>query len=93
MATVYTQFTPSATASPPFSFNPTLDGQNCTVNLTWNVFGERWYISAYDNNGDLMSFEPLVESPDGEDIPMMPGILSSTTFVYRESSNNFEVTN
>jgi len=44
--TTFTDFVPNNVA--PFSFQPTLDGQVYTVRVTWNVFGQRWYVNLYD---------------------------------------------
>lgn len=89
--TTYIQFTPNNDATPPFSFNCTLDGDVYEIQLWWNVYGQRWYINCYDTNGTRIRTEPLIGSPDSGDIPMLPGLFSENTLVYRESSNNFEV--
>lgn len=90
--TVYIQFTPNSDSSPPFSFSPTLNNSTYTINVFWNVYGQRWYISCFDENGNRIATEPLISSPATEDIPLMPGLFDDNTVVYRESSNNFEVT-
>jgi hypothetical protein len=87
MATLI-QFNPSATAN--FQFQATLDGQNYIVVVTWNLFGQRYYINIYDTSGVLKLAMPLVGSPNDYDISMTAGYFT-TKLVYRVQSNNFEV--
>lgn len=91
MSTVYTQFTPSTDTNPPFSFNCTLDSNTYEIQVTWNVYGQRWYITCNDINGNRIRTEPLVGSPTGYDIPLLTGLFTDSTVIYREDSNNFEV--
>lgn len=53
-------FTPSPLQ--PFQFQATLDGQQYTVIVTWNIFGQRWYINIYSLNGVLVAVLPLIGS-------------------------------
>ncbi len=92
MTTTYTRFTPSATATPPFQFTAELDDVDYTIYVTWNVYGQNWYITAYNSDGVRVRTEPLIASPDTGDIHLLPGILTSSTLIFRDSSNNFEVT-
>lgn len=92
MTTTYVRFTPSSTSSPPFQFNATLDSDQYTITCTWNVYGERWYINAYDTGGNRVRTEPMIASPDSGDILLLPGIISDSTLIFRDSSQNFEVT-
>jgi hypothetical protein len=73
-----------------FVFQIVLDGSqyNCTV--TYNVFGQRYYVNVYTVQGALVMASPLTGSPDGYDIDLMRGKFTST-LVYRTSSNQFEV--
>lgn len=43
-------FTPSTTAA--FSFQATLGGTQYSVSITWNIFGERYYINITDFSGN-----------------------------------------
>ena len=61
--TTYTRFAPTAAA--PFQFQTTLDGALYNVVVTWNTFGQRWYINIYDQTGNLALCRALVESPSG----------------------------
>ena len=56
-----TQFTPSA--SQAFSFQPTLDGSLYTITVTWNLFGQRYYVNCYTTTGTLVFSLPLIGSP------------------------------
>jgi hypothetical protein len=59
--TATTQFLPTATAT--FSFQAVLDGQQYTVAVLWNTFGQRWYFQITDVNGNLILFAPLTGAP------------------------------
>ena len=87
--TTLVQFNPSPYAN--FQFNPTLDGITYTAICTWNLYAPRYYISIYDNSGNLVVTNPLVASPDGFDINLVFGYFQTSTLVYRASSNNFEI--
>jgi hypothetical protein len=53
-------FVPSTTTA--FSFQPTLNGITYNVVVTWNVFGQRYYINVYDLGGDLILCRAMVSS-------------------------------
>jgi hypothetical protein len=46
------QFQPSTVA--PFTFQPTLSGAVYSAVVTWNAFGERYYLNLYDLSGNLI---------------------------------------
>ncbi len=58
--TTRTPFQPSSTAA--FTFQATLDGEQYTVVVTYNLFGQRYYASVYDLSGNLISSRGLVSS-------------------------------
>ena len=89
--TTYIRFTPSNSTSPPFQFTAELDGNDYIISVTWNVYGQRWYITCTDVNGTVVRHEPLIGSPDSGDVYLLPGLFTSSTLLYRESSGNFEV--
>lgn len=60
--TTVVDFAPSATATPPFQFQATLDGAQYIVTTTWNILGQRWYINVYDLSGNLILARPVVGS-------------------------------
>lgn len=61
MTTVF-QFAPSPLA--PFQFQPTLDGATYSAVVTWNTFGQRWYLNLYSLDGTLVVCEALIGSGD-----------------------------
>jgi hypothetical protein len=88
MTTLY-QFTP--TVDQNFSFLPTFDGQEYNVIVTWNVFGQRWVVNVYNLQGQLYFQKPMTASPDDYNINLAEGYFTTSTLVYRKSTNNFEV--
>lgn len=63
--TTFVDFAPSAVASPPFSFQATLDQQTYNVAVTWNIFGQRWYVTITALDGTVILNTALVSSPTG----------------------------
>lgn len=61
--TTITNFVQSNVA--PFSFSPTLDGQNYSATVTGNVFGNRLYLNLNALDGTFIMSRPLVGSPTG----------------------------
>ena len=86
--TTYIPFAPSSTSN--FRFQPTLDGQQYTAIITWNLFGQRYYLNLYTTQNVLVLCVPLIGSPDNYSISMVTGRFTST-LVYRVSSAQFEV--
>ena len=74
-----------------FQFNCTLDTQPYTVIVTWNTYSPRYYINIYNTAGNLIVTNPLTGSPDNYDINLVFGYFTTSTLVYRVSSNNFEI--
>lgn len=66
-----TEFVPFVpTPQGPVRFQATLVGLNgisdvYNVVVTWNTFGQRWYINIYTSGGDLVVAKALVASPTG----------------------------
>jgi len=83
-------FNPSPLSN--FQFQPTLDGVPYVAIVTWNVYGERYYISIYDSYRNLIMYRPIIGSPDDYSINLVFGYFFTSTLVYRVSSNNFEIT-
>lgn len=88
--TVFYQFAPSDQA--PFQFQPVLDGNGYLAVVTWNVFGQRWYVNLYDGSGNRVVTIPMIGSPDGTDINLIGGYFQTSVMVFRTASNRFEVT-
>lgn len=88
--TTVTLFSP--TIDQNFSWQPTLDGQQYTALVTWSLFGQRWILNVYALSGVLVMTKPMTASPVESDINLLAGYFTTSTLVYRESSNAFEVT-
>ena len=56
-------FIPSA-GSPP-QFTPTFDGEQYKVSVVWGLFGQRYYVTCVDMNGNSIYTQPLIESNPG----------------------------
>jgi hypothetical protein len=82
--TTYYQFAPSASANPPFSFSPTLDGLQYNATVTWSIFGQRWYINLTASDGTLILTTPRVGSATGialENLEWNAGTVTATVSV------------
>ena len=89
MTTLVT-FNQTSTAN--FTFNPQLDGTIYVAVCTWNSYSSRYYISIYDTARTLIMIRPIIGSPDEYDINLVFGYFTTSTLVYRVSSNQFEIT-
>lgn len=85
-------FNPVNTNNPPFQTDFTLDGQTYRGVATWNIAGQRWYLTIYSQSGDVVWCGALIGSPIGFDMPLAPGIFTTSQILYREDTGNFEVT-
>jgi hypothetical protein len=83
-------FAPNNQVSPPFSTIFTLDGQSYAGSVTWNVYAQRWYLTLSDQGGNVIWNGALVGSPLDANIYLAPGIFTTSTLLYRESTGNFE---
>lgn len=89
MAT-YVDFFPSQTSV--FSFSPTLDGVSYSATVTWNAFGNRYYLNIFDSFGARILTIPLISSPASYDINLVDGYFTASKLVYRGANNRFEIT-
>jgi hypothetical protein len=90
--TTIVAFTPNNTNSPPFSTVFTLDGTSYNAAVTWNIAGQRWYLTLTNQAGTVIWNGALIGSPLDYDILLAPGVFKTSTLLYREDSGNFEVT-
>ena len=51
---------PANTQTP--SFSPTLDGNPYTINVVWNLFGQRYYCNCYDSSNSLVFTTALIHT-------------------------------
>lgn len=86
MATII-RFNPNGKT--PFTFQATVGGAKLFATVPYNNYAQRYYLRLTDGQGNVVSYVPLVGSPDGYDInlalPYAPGKL-----VFRVSANQFE---
>lgn len=85
-------FVRNPTAVPPFQQIVTLDGQNYLLAVAWNIYRGDWYITLANQNGGVVLNQPLIGSPQDQDIPLAPGMFVTSTIVYRVGTGNFEIT-
>ena len=85
-------FAPSPTLAPPFQTVVTLDSAPYSLAAAWNFAAQRWYASLTDSSGNVAWYGALIGSPLGYDIPLAPGIFTTSTILYREDTGNFEIT-
>jgi len=86
--TVYVDFAPNIVTA--FQFQAVFDNQTYNLICPWNAFGQRYYVTCYNLNGNLVFNVPLIASPLFYDISLTAGYFTST-LVYRASSNQFEI--
>lgn len=64
------------------TFQVTLDGEAFVLTLTWNLFGQRYYVNCSDLEGNLIFSLPLIGSPDGlilQSATWLAGLVMITT--------------
>lgn len=84
-------FTPNNNSSPPFSTTVTLDNVSYSLNVTWNISGQRWYASLVDQSNTPIWTGALIGSPLGFDILLAPGIFATSKLLFRADTGNFEI--
>lgn len=89
MATTLYQFVPGVNEN--FSFQPTFDGQQYTVVVSWSLMGQRWVVNIYSLDGALIMERALRSSPNNYNINLLQGYFTTSTMIYRAGTNNFEV--
>ncbi len=77
--TSYFPFVPNVQA--PFTFQPTLDRRQFAASVTWNLFGQRWYLNLSQQNGTPIFTLPLLGSPDGTAIESLTWDSGTATVV------------
>lgn len=60
--TTIVPFNPQPTAV--FRFSPVLDGVTYSATVTWNIYGQRYYLNIYTVDGTLKLSIPLIASPN-----------------------------
>ena len=88
MATII-QFSPSTSSN--FTFQAEFDGQSYTITCPWNLYGQRYYLKIEDLSGNIILNCPLIPSPNGYDINLIKGYFTTSTLVFRDASQQFEI--
>lgn len=89
--TTLVPFQPNGQQSPPFRTIFTLDGASVIGTATWNIFGQRWYLSLTDQSGNNLWTGAMVGSPNGTNIYLAPNVFQTSTILYRADTGNIEV--
>ena len=84
-------FLPSNANSPPFSALVQLDSASYLLSATWNVYGQRWYLSIVDQSNNPIWTGAMVGSPDSDNIYLAPNVFTASTILFRASSGNIEI--
>jgi hypothetical protein len=74
----------------PFQFSAILDGASYSVTVTWNLM-QRPYINVYDATNTLVVTAPLIGSPPTYDINLVGGFFQTSKMVFRQATQQFEV--
>lgn len=65
----------------PFIFQPTLNSLLYTATVTWNLFGQRWYLNITELNGTPVFTKALIGSPDGVAIESISWAFGTVTAI------------
>jgi len=82
-------FNPSPKSN--FTFNVTMDNVKYNCICSWNMFGQRYYISMFNVNGLRIFTLPIISSPQGYNIDISGGYFQTSKLIYRASTNQFEI--
>ena len=77
--TTIVQFNPQPTSV--FRFSPVLDGITYSATVTWNVYGQRYYLNIYTVDGTLKLSIPLIGSPDSGFVESVQETVTTVVFV------------
>lgn len=81
-------FAPTTNAN--FQFNATLDGTVYNIVITYNFYGERYYVNIYNTTNVLVVCLALIGSPLDYNISLTAGYFT-TQLIYREPNRQFEI--
>ena len=84
-------FAPNNSQAPPFQVSVTLDGVSYLMVVVWSVYRQDWMVSLADQSGNIVINQPLIGSPPNADIPLFPGLLKTSTILFRVSTQQFEI--
>jgi len=75
----------------PIQFNCTLDGDRHTALIRWNFAGERWFIWLYDETGDLIMCNPVIESTQELPNNLLSGYYFNNSMIFNTFVSAFEI--
>lgn len=84
-------FTPNNHAAPPFAAVVRLDGASYLMNVTWNIYSQRWYMTLLDQSNTPTWSGAMVGSPLDYDILLAPNVFTTSTILFREDTGNIEI--
>jgi hypothetical protein len=84
-------FLPNNSVSPPFQSIVVLDGATYALSVTWNIAGQRWYLSLSDQAGNVTWNGAMIGSPLTANIYLATGIFTTSTILFREDTGNIEI--
>lgn len=87
--TTFVNFVPSPLA--PFQFQATLDGNSYLVTILWSLYGQRWHFRLTDLSGNLILYKALVGSPPNYDLNLILFYFQTSTLLFRQSTQQFEI--
>jgi hypothetical protein len=90
MATVAFQ----PTASVPFQFGATFDGQDYTCTVLWNFYRVGWYLQIVDTSNTVVVYRALVSAPPSPPpaLNLLFGYFLTSTMYFDDASQSFVVT-
>lgn len=83
-------FTPNNQTA--FQFQATLDRTLYTGTVRWSLYGQRYYLNLTTLQGAQVANVALIGSPNDYDIDLVGGYFTTSSIVFREASQVFEVT-
>lgn len=89
MTVAYVPFAPIPARG--FSFQATLDGVVHDMQVGWNIYGQRWFITGTAPDGTVVFTLPVIGSPNEGGINIVAGYFQTTGLVYRVDTGNFEI--
>jgi hypothetical protein len=87
--TTFVQFAPNPVTG--FSFQAVLDGNAYEMRVFWNIFGQRWYITAVASDGSIVFTLPVIGSPNSGTVNLTAGYFVASLLAYRTDTGNFEI--
>lgn len=73
------------------NFTPSLDGVVYNASVTWNIAGQRWFITITGGNGVRYLTRPLIGSIASKPVNLLFGVFDVSTLVWLESDGIIQV--